>query len=134
MAYYLQQSGQNLVVSKEIQVLFSTDRFEIVNLRKNTKETRTFPNKINDFVYQPDAKSDIYELRVYLFDTYLPLDRVYFNIDNLSKTKEELPPQEKRQFVEKKKEVKIKTTKTKVESLKSEFQKKVKEIVENVLE
>ncbi len=134
MAYYLQQSGQNLVVSKEIQVLFSTDRFEIVNLGKNTKETRTFPNKINDFVYQPDAKSDIYELRVYLFDTYLPLDRVYFNIDNLSKTKEEIPPQEKRQFVEKKKEVKIKTTKTKVESLKSEFQKKVKEIVENVLE
>ncbi len=134
MAYYLQQDGQNLVVSKEIQVLFSTDRFEIVNLGKNTKETRTFPNKINDFVYQPDAKSDIYELRVYLFDTYLPLDRVYFNIDNLSKTKEEIPPQEKRQFVEKKKEVKIKTTKTKVESLKSEFQKKVKEIVENVLE
>lgn len=134
MAYYLQQSGQNLVVSKEIQVLFSTDRFEIVNLGKNTKETRTFPNKINDFVYQPDAKSDIYELRVYLFDTYLPLDRVYFNIDNLSKTKEEIPPQEKRQFVEKKKEVKIKTTKTKVESLKIEFQKKVKEIVENVLE
>ncbi len=134
MAYYLQQSGQNLVVSKEIQVLFSSDRFEIVNLGKNTKETRTFPNKINDFVYQPDAKSDIYELRVYLFDTYLPLDRVYFNIDNLSKTKEEIPPQEKRQFVEKKKEVKIKTTKTKVESLKSEFQKKVKEIVENVLE
>ncbi len=134
MAYYLQQNGQNLVVSKEIQVLFSTDRFEIVNLGKNTKETRTFPNKINDFVYQPDAKSDIYELRVYLFDTYLPLDRVYFNIDNLSKTKEEIPPQEKRQFVEKKKEVKIKTTKTKVESLKSEFQKKVKEIVENVLE
>ncbi len=134
MAYYLQQDGQNLVVSKEIQVLFSTDRFEIVNLGKNTKETRTFPNKINDFVYQPDAKSDIYELRVYLFDTYLPLDRVHFNIDNLSKTKEEIPPQEKRQFVEKKKEVKIKTTKTKVESLKSEFQKKVKEIVENVLE
>ncbi len=134
MAYYLQQNGQNLVVSKEIQVLFSTDRFEIVNLGKNTKETRTFPNKINDFVYQPDAKSDLYELRVYLFDTYLPLDRVYFNIDNLSKTKEEIPPQEKRQFVEKKKEVKIKTTKTKVESLKSEFQKKVKEIVENVLE
>ncbi len=134
MAYYLQQSGQNLVVSKEIQFLFSTDRFEIVNLGKNTKETRSFPNKINDVVYQPEAKSGLYELRVYLFETYVPIDRVYFNMEKLDKTKEELSLQIKRQFVERKKEVKIKTTKTKVESLKNEFQKKVKEIVENVLE
>ncbi len=134
MAYYLQQSGQNLVVSKEIQVLFSTDRFEIVNVNKNTKETRSFPNKINDVVYQPEIKSGLYELRVYLFETYIPIDRVYFNDENISKTKEELPEQTKRQLVEAKKEVKVKKTKTAVESLKSEFQKKVKEIVENVLE
>ncbi len=129
MAFFLQQQGQNLVISKEIITLFQTDRFELLNLSNNDSEQRTFVNKLSDFVYQPRAKdSSMIELRIFLFNRFLPLERLYFNLDDLDKTIITLPEMEKRDFE--------KTTlkeEINISSLKEEFRNQLKEKINYVL-
>lgn len=132
MAYYLQQQGQNLLVSKEIRNVFQTDRFEIINLSNKEAQQRIFTNIVNDFVFQVDTNhSSLFELRLFLFNRYIPLERIFFNLDDLAKDVVSLLPMKKRVLSPVRKDMAMQE---KIDALQDEFENKIKRKINNVLE
>lgn len=124
--YFIQQEGDNIIVSKEIIRLFQVDSFKIYSYSDQKCKTYSFSGD-EDFYLQDGLKeSGIFELRIHLFNQDIPIDKVYFNIQDIKKTKIKLPTLKKRKipnedYLIKAKEVEI------------EFYQKVKENIEHVL-
>lgn len=126
MAIFIQQDGDNLVISKEIIPLFSVKSVRLVRVMDGYSEVYEFKDLESDLYIQDDLKqSAIYELQVPLFGFELPIDRVYFNNQDFEKQWRKLPPLKKRE---------ISSFHTnQVRESEKEFYRKVKENVEHVL-
>lgn len=127
MAYFIQQDKDNIVVSKEIVTLFQVTTFKILNLNNDDITSYTFSDMGEDFYVQDKLKeSGVYELLIPLFNQDIPIERLYYDVENLTKTRIMVPKLGKRIVLGEE-------DKTKRMQLEGEFYEKVKEKAEHVL-
>ena len=127
MAYFIQQDKDNIVVSKEIVTLFQVTTFKILNLNNDDITSYTFSDTGEDFYVQDKLKkSGVYELLIPLFNQDIPIERLYYDVENLTKTRIMVPKLGKRIVLGE--EDKVKRM-----HLEEEFYEKVKEKAEHVL-
>ncbi len=127
MAYFIQQDKDNIVVSKEIVTLFQVTTFKILNLNNDDITSYTFSDTGEDFYVQDKLKeSGVYELLIPLFNQDIPIERLYYDVENLTKTRIMVPKLGKRIVLREE-------DKTKRMQLEEEFYEKVKEKAEHVL-
>lgn len=127
MAYFIQQDKDNIVVSKEIVTLFQVTTFKILNLNNDDITSYTFSDMGEDFYVQDKLKeSGVYELLIPLFNQDIPIERLYYDVENLTKTRIMVPKLGKRIVLREE-------DKTKRMQLEEEFYEKVKEKAEHVL-
>ncbi len=127
MAYFIQQDRDNIVVSKEIVTLFQVTTFKILNLNNDDVTSYTFSDTGEDFYVQDKLKeSGVYELLIPLFNQDIPIERLYYDVENLTKTRIMVPKLGKRIVL--REEDKVKRM-----QLEEEFYDKVKEKAEHVL-
>ncbi len=127
MAYFIQQDRDNIVVSKEIVTLFQVTTFKILNLNNDDITSYTFSDTGEDFYVQDKLKeSGVYELLIPLFNQDIPIERLYYDVENLTKTRIMVPKLGKRIVL--REEDKVKRM-----QLEEEFYDKVKEKAEHVL-
>ncbi len=127
MAYFIQQDRDNIVVSKEIVTLFQVTTFKILNMNNDDVTSYTFSDTGEDFYVQDKLKeSGVYELLIPLFNQDIPIERLYYDVENLTKTRIMVPKLGKRIVL--REEDKVKRM-----QLEEEFYDKVKEKAEHVL-
>ena len=127
MAYFIQQDKDNIVISKEIVTLFQVTTFKILNLNNDDITSYTFSDTGEDFYVQDKLKeSGVYELLIPLFNQDIPIERLYYDVENLTKTRIMVPKLGKRIVLREE-------DKTKRMQLEEEFYEKVKEKAEHVL-
>lgn len=127
MAYFIQQERDNIVVSKEIVTLFQVTTFKILNLNNDDITSYTFINTGEDFYVQDKlSESGVYELLIPLFGQDIPIERLYYDVEDLTKPRIKIPKLGKR-IVLKQEDV------VKRMQLEDEFYDKVKEKAEHVL-
>ncbi len=127
MAYFIQQERDNIVVSKEIVTLFQVTTFKILNMNNDDITSYTFINTGEDFYVQDKlSESGVYELLIPLFGHDIPIERLYYDVEDLTKPRIKIPKLGKR-IVLKQEDV------VKRMQLEDEFYDKVKEKAEHVL-
>lgn len=127
MAYFIQQERDNIVISKEIVTLFQVTTFKILNLNNDDITSYTFINTGEDFYVQDKlSESGVYELLIPLFGQDIPIERLYYDVEDLTKPRIKIPKLGKR-IVLKQEDV------VKRMQLEDEFYDKVKEKAEHVL-
>ena len=125
--YFIQQKDDNLIISKEIIPLFQTNTFKIFSHIDHSIKTYTFINANQDYYLQDGLKeSGIFELLVSLFNQDIPIDKVYFNLQDVSATKIDLPTLKLRKIPEE-------DYFMKANEIENEFYQKIKENIEHVL-
>lgn len=90
MGYFIQQDGINVFVHKEIAEIFQIDKVKIVNLTTKKEEVRTI--NISDIFYSENHyEKCIYELLIYKYDEWLPIEKVNYDPDQIKKVMSPYP-------------------------------------------
>jgi hypothetical protein len=86
MGYFIQQSQDQLVIAIEILKIYQTNR---IRLRLMDDEAYEVEKRLVDrnIYFDPEhVDQGLFELSIYLFDEWMPLERIWFNRDFFEKS------------------------------------------------